>query len=121
MIRDKSEINFPISFWFINRSFHTKLYNKIFKCHTTQSENLIGFDFRDIIIRKINLIGLDRIDKLSCLFSNKEKNIMYQMFGIEDMYRQESTKSLQAYAKIYNQENDDIDNAIRTLSKMKSK
>ena len=80
-----------------------------------------NFDFRDIIIHKINLIGLDRIGQLSCLFSDKEKNIMYDMFGIEDMHRQESSKSLQAYEKIYNQENDDIDNAIRTLSKMKSK
>lgn len=80
-----------------------------------------NFDFKDIIIHKINLIGIDRIDQMPCLFSNKEKSIMYEMFGIEDMHRQETNRSLQAYDRIYNQESIDINNAIAGLKKVKKK
>lgn len=85
------------------------------------SDYLINFDFRDIIIRKISLIGPNKIDKLACLFSNKEKSIIYEMFGIEDIEKKELDKSMSAYRRIYNQESIDIDNTIKALSKLKLK
>jgi hypothetical protein len=84
-------------------------------------EYLQHFDFRDVIIQKINLVGVDRIDELSGLFCNKEKNIIYVMFGIEEMQRGDAKKSMEAYDRIYNQENVDVDNAIKKLTKKKVK
>lgn len=78
---------------------------------------LANFDFRDVIIRKINLIGTDRLDKLSCLFSNKEKNIMYKMFGIEQMHREQSDMSSQAYQDFYNEESIDVDMILKHSNK----
>lgn len=71
------------------------------------------FDFRDIIIHKINLIGVDRIDKLSNKFSNKEKEI------INEMQREEEQKYIAAYSRIYDQESKDIEATVKRLSKTK--
>lgn len=56
-------------------------------------------DFREIIVKKIIALGIDRINDYEMLFSKKEKEIISNMFGIDDMYRYYSIKHLQKYRK----------------------
>ena len=44
---------------------------------------LDNIDYRVIIMRKINALGLDRIDELELYFSEKEKEIIKEMFGMK--------------------------------------
>ena len=73
--------------------------------------------FRKIIIKKIESLGVDRIDSYDLLFSDKEKEIMYRMFGIENMHRENAIKQSKIYSQIYNQESGDIDRVIKGLKK----
>ena len=62
--------------------------------HTNKKliEYLSGLDFRKIIVKKIESLGVGRIDSFDLLFSNKEKEIMYKMFGIENMHRENAIR-----------------------------
>ena len=59
-------------------------------------EYLSGLDFRKIILKKIESLGADRLDSFDLLFSDKEKEIICKMFGIEHMQQE----------KVDNQENE---------------
>lgn len=80
-------------------------------------EYLSQLDFRKIIIKKIESLGVDRIDSFDLLFSNKEKKIMYNMFGIENMHRENSIRQTQIYNELYNQESRDVDIMLRWIKK----
>lgn len=76
---------------------------------------LSQLDFRKIIIKKIQSLGVDRIDSFDLLFSNKEKEIMYKMFGIENMHRVNAVRQSQFYNYLYDQESRDIENMLKVL------
>ena len=80
-------------------------------------EYLSKLDFRKIIIKKISALGIDRINDLDELFSNKEKEIMYKMFGIENMHRENSIRQSQVISDLYNQESRDTERMIIGLDK----
>ena len=56
---------------------------------------LSELDFRKIIIKKIESLGVDGLDSFDLLFSNKEKEIIYKMFGIDNMHREKSKRQLE--------------------------
>lgn len=47
-------------------------------------EYLLKLDFKKIIYRKIETLGIDKINSFPSLFSDKEKEIINEMFGIEE-------------------------------------
>lgn len=59
-------------------------------------EYLSELDFRKIILKKIESLGADRLEIFDLLFSDKEKEIICEMFGIEHMQQE----------KVDNQENE---------------
>ena len=75
---------------------------------------LNDLDYREIILKKINLLGFDRINDFNILFSNKEKEIIYKMFGIDNMLRERSIKYLNNTS---DKEDNDIDKTIKYLEK----
>ena len=46
-------------------------------------EYLSNLDFKKIIYRKVETLGVDKINRFSLLFSAKEKEIINKIFGIE--------------------------------------
>jgi len=60
-------------------------------------EYINNLDIKEIIFKKINDIGYQNIEQLNYLFSNKEKEIMYKMFGIEDMHIKMSRSQIEKY------------------------
>ena len=46
-------------------------------------QSLKDFDFKEIVMKKVDSIGLDRMDQLDYLFSNKEKTLIREMFKVE--------------------------------------
>lgn len=87
--------------------------------HTNKKliEYLSKLDFRKIIIKKIQTLGVDRIDNFDILFSNKEKRIMYKMFGIENMHRENAIRQSEVYSNLYDQESRDKDIMLKGLKK----
>ena len=85
-------------------------------------EYLSRLDFRKMILKKIESLGVDKIDSFDLLFSNKEKEMMYKMFGIENMHRKNAIRQLQIYDNLSNQESNDIDKtqeALKIFKKIK--
>ena len=82
-------------------------------------EYLSELDFRKIIIKKIESLGVDRIDNFDLLFSSKEKEIMYKMFGIENMHRENAIRQSQIYTDLCNQESTDLDKMLNGIDKFK--
>ena len=81
-------------------------------------EYLSGLDFRKIILKKIESLGVDRLDSFDLLFSNKEKEIMYKMFGIENIMHAENViRQSEIYNQLYEQESRDIDAMIKGLKR----
>ena len=72
---------------------------KVLNTNKSLIQYLKELDFRKIIVRKIIALGIDRINDYEMLFSKKEKEIISNMFGIDDMYRYYSIKHLQKYRK----------------------
>ena len=91
--------------------------------HTNEKliEYLSKLDFRKIIIKKIETLGVDKIISFYLLFSNEEKEIMYKMFGIEAMHKENSISQLQFYNSLINQESNDIDKTLNSLGTIKKK
>lgn len=85
--------------------------------HTNKKliEYLSQLDFRKIIMKKIQSFEVDTIDNFDLLFSNKEKEIMYKMFGIENMHRENAIRQSQIYNELYDQESRDIERMLRVL------
>ena len=54
-------------------------------------------DFREIIMKKIVLLGDKSIDTIPTYFSNKEKEIMYKMFGIAAMHHEKAIERAISY------------------------
>ena len=67
-------------------------------------EFLKELDFKEIIVRKVIDLGIGRISNYEDLFSDKEKEIIYQMFGIDKMHQEMSKRQLQIYKNIAIQE-----------------
>jgi hypothetical protein len=44
---------------------------------------LDNVDYRVVIMKKINALGIEKIDELEVLFSEKEKEIIKEMFGMK--------------------------------------
>ena len=65
------------------------------KLSTNQNlfEYLSNLDFRQIIVKKIASLNVDRVDEFEQLFSDKEKEIINKMFGIGKMYREREKQS----------------------------
>lgn len=83
---------------------------------------LESLDFKDIVIKKINMLGIEQINKYPSLLSTKEKIIVSEIFGIDKMYRDIDKITSKSYSQaMYEQENKDIDNAINTLNKVLTK
>ena len=66
-------------------------------------------DFREIIMKKISLLGAKQLDTIPNYFSNKEKEIMYKMFGIEAMHHEKAIERAIAYENIYEEEAHSMD------------
>ena len=96
---------------------HTWPLGKALHTNKKLVEYLSELDFRKIIIKKIESLGVDRIDSYDLLFSAKEKEIMHRMFEIENMHRENAIKQSEIYSQIYNQESGDIDRVIKGLKK----
>ena len=75
---------------------------------------LNDLEYREIILKKINYLGIDNINNFDTLFSNKEKEIIYKMFGIDKMYRERSINNLNNTS---DREDNDIDKTIKYLEK----
>lgn len=84
-------------------------------------EYLSKLDFRKIIIKKIETLGVDKINTFDLLFSNKEKEIMYKMFGIEEMHKENSINQSKFYNNLINQESIDINKTLNSLGTIKKK
>ena len=105
-------------------SYNEKKYyplKQMLKINRKLVEYLSNLDFRKIILKKIEALSIDRVEDLELLFSDKEKEIIYKMFGIENMYRKNSNDSLKYYEDFICQETRDIETAIKTLEKYKQK
>lgn len=94
---------------------------KMLNTNSRLIEYLSGLDFRKIIIKKIEALGVDRLDSFDLLFSNREKEIMYKMFGIENMHRENANKQLEVYSQLYDQESRDIDIMLSGLGTNETK
>ena len=92
---------------------------KVLRTNKKLIEYLSELDFRKIIIKKIESLGVDRIDNFDLLFSNKEKEIMYKMFGIENMHRENAIRQSQIYTDLCNQESTDLDKMLNGIDKFK--
>ena len=82
-----------------------KFYPLRSKLSTNQNlmEYLSNLDFRQIIVKKISSLNVDRVDDFEQLFSDKEKEIINKMFGIGKMYR-ERKKQSEDYAALSSNE-----------------
>ena len=94
---------------------------KMLNTNSRLIEYLSGLDFRKIIIKKIEALGVDRLDSFDLLFSNHEKEIMYKMFGIENMHRENANKQSEVYSQLYDQESRDIDIMLSGLGTNETK
>ena len=70
-------------------------------------EYLKTLDFKEIIVKKIMALGTDRINNYKELFSHKEKEIIYEMFGIDKMQEKKSRIQLEIYHNMMMQEEED--------------
>ena len=94
---------------------------KMLNTNSRLIEYLSGLDFRKIIIKKIEALGVDRLDSFDLLFSNREKEIMYKMFGIENMHRENANKQSEVYSQLYDQEFRNIDIMLSGLGTNETK
>lgn len=92
------------------------LNNKLLACYISQY-----VDLYKILIDKINsynsLFGY--IDNYSEILCDKERDMILDIFGINDMLERRAKNSQRVHKYMYDQENIDIDNAINTLNKIK--
>ena len=96
------------------------IYSKLRNKNRRLTDYLETFDFEDIIIQKIKMISTTSIGcDYKELFCDKEREIIIDIFGIKQMYREYAEKSRQVYSHMYDQENSDISNAINTLKRIK--
>lgn len=89
-----------------------------FKLNTSSDliEYLENIDFKWILMQKIRQINVNDLSNLPNLFSKKEKVIIYQMFGIENMHREEVNKIANGHNLFIDRENTEIDCAVETLN-----
>ena len=66
-------------------------------------------DFEEIIFKKITLLEDKSISTLPNYFSNKEKEIIYKMFGIAAMHHKKAIERAIAYENIYEEEAHSMD------------
>jgi hypothetical protein len=79
-------------------------------------------DLKDIVIQKIKKYSeFVHQDDLPDFFSDKERGIILDIFGINDMFRRNAEKSQAAYQMIYDQEEQSTRNAVKTLKRIGKK
>lgn len=78
-------------------------------------------DLRKIILEKISTYQQTNPDYIKEAFSNKEKIMIMEIFGLNDIFRELHKQSNAVNQMLYNQENNDIDNAIQTLERIRKK
>lgn len=80
-----------------------------------------NIDLRKIILEKISAYQQTNPDYIKEVFSNKEKIMIMEIFGLNDIFRELHKQSNAVNQMLYNQENNDIDNAIQTLERIRKK
>lgn len=80
-----------------------------------------NIDLRKIILEKISAYQQTNPDYIKEAFSNKEKIMIMEIFGLNDIFRELHKQSNAVNQMLYNQENNDIDNAIQTLERIRKK
>lgn len=83
-------------YWPLEKALHT---------NRRLIEYLSNMNFKEIVIKKIKDIGFERIENLNFMFSNKEKDIICEIFGINQTYTNEILK-----------QNSQQNSSLRTLS-----
>jgi len=76
-------------------------------------------DLKMIIIRKLITYGVDNINNFPHLFCDKEKNIIMEIFGINEMNKSSFKNNLKYNEMLCQQEKRDINNAIKSLDRFK--
>ena len=101
---------------------------KVLNINSLLIEYLKEIDFKEIIFKKIVSLGIDKINDFEKLFSDKEKEIISEMFGIDKMNKERSKKQLQIYENMMKQEESSnkmliayLDSIIGTKNKEKIK
>ena len=110
-----------------NQNIELPLY-KVLNTNKNLIEYLKKLDYKEIIVRKIISLGISRIVDYEDLFSDKEKEIIYQMFGIDKIHQKLSRRQLQIYENMMRQEEKNnermiayIDNIISSKNNNKIK
>lgn len=80
-----------------------------------------NIDLRKIILEKISAYQQTNPDYIKEAFSNKEKIMIMEIFGLNDIFRELHKQSNAVNQMLYNKENNDIDNAIQTLERIRKK
>lgn len=80
--------------WSLKGALHT---NKVLLRY------LEGLDFREIILRKIVALGVDKLDDLGEMFCDREKEIIRQIFGMIEEPIETVDKAPVMYEKVYPQ------------------
>ena len=81
-------------------------------------EYLKGIDFKEIIVKKIMTLGIDKINNYEKLFSDKEKEIIGEMFGIGKMNKEKAERQMQIYKNMMDQEERDNERMLAFLGSM---
>ena len=82
-------------------------------------EYLKTLDYKKIIIKKISFLGIENIYKFKELFSNKEKEIIYNIFGMDKMLKEKRNDQSKVYQEIYLQESHEIGLMTKGLKRFK--
>ena len=101
---------------------------KVLNVNSLLIEYLKGIDFKEIIVKKIMTLGIDKINNYEELFSDKEKEIIVDMFGIGKMNKEKDQRQMQIYKNMMDQEERDnermlafLDSMIKSKNKEKEK
>lgn len=95
------------------RQYISSLNNRLLAKYIEQN-----IDLSKIVIEKISVYGKDNVMYFKDIFSDKEKSMLLEIFGINDMIRKDIIQSQEMHKRLYNQESNDIDNAINTLNRL---
>lgn len=97
---------------------------RILNSNNTLVNYLIKLNYSLIVLRKIEGLSmevgnLDELKKLKRLFSNKEKEIIYNMFGMDKMLKEKRDSQSKTYHDLYNQECEDLVLLTKGLQRFK--
>lgn len=84
----------------LNNDIELPLYKEL-RTNNLLIKYLNELNYEEIIIKKIMFLGIDKIKHYNMLFSNKEKEIIYKMFGMDEMIRERNINKLSDKDKKY--------------------